>query len=88
MSFPAGLHVIERPAASAGAPTVVLVHGSLDRAESFRRVMRRLPEFGIVAYDRRGYQGSRGAGVVDLHAQIDWQVHSSDPAIKGEKVPK
>lgn len=69
MSYPAGLHVIERPAA-AGAATVVLVHGSLDRAESFRRVMRRLPELAIVAYDRRGYQGSRGAGVVDLHGHI------------------
>jgi pimeloyl-ACP methyl ester carboxylesterase len=70
MSYPAGLHVIERPATTAGAPTVVLVHGSLDRAESFRRVMRRLPELGIVAYDRRGYQGSRDAGVVDLGGHI------------------
>jgi pimeloyl-ACP methyl ester carboxylesterase len=52
------------------APAVVLVHGSLDRAESFRRVMRRLPELHIVAYDRRGYQGSRGAGVVGLHGHI------------------
>ena len=53
-----------------GAPTLVLVHGALDRAESFGRVMRRLPEFAIVAYDRRGYQGSRGAGVVGLEGHI------------------
>lgn len=66
MSYPAGLHVIERPAAESSAPTVVLVHGSLDRAESFRRVMRRMPEVTLVAYDRRGYQESRSAGVVDM----------------------
>jgi pimeloyl-ACP methyl ester carboxylesterase len=70
MRYPAGLHVIERPAASPAAPTVVLVHGSLDRAESFRRVMRRLPDVNTVAYDRRGYQDSRAAGVVDLGGHI------------------
>jgi pimeloyl-ACP methyl ester carboxylesterase len=70
MAFPNGLHIIERPGADPGAPTVVLVHGSLDRAESFRRVMRRLPELAVVAYDRRGYQGSRDAGVVGLGGHI------------------
>ncbi|HEX3796211.1 MAG TPA: alpha/beta hydrolase [Acidimicrobiales bacterium] len=70
MTFPAGLHVIERPAPDPGAPTVVLVHGSLDRAESFRRVMRRMPDVSMIAYDRRGYQGSRDAGVVDLGGHI------------------
>jgi len=49
---------------------MILVHGSLDRAESFRRVMRRLPDVDILAYDRRGYQGSRAAGVVDLDGHI------------------
>jgi pimeloyl-ACP methyl ester carboxylesterase len=66
MSYPSGLHLIDRPADRDGAPTLVLVHGSLDRAESFRRVMRRLPEVHIVAYDRRGYQDSRAGGVVDM----------------------
>jgi pimeloyl-ACP methyl ester carboxylesterase len=70
MSYPVGLHIIERPASSSPAPTVVLVHGSLDRAESFRRVMRRLPDINVVAYDRRGYQGSRDAGVVDLGVHV------------------
>jgi pimeloyl-ACP methyl ester carboxylesterase len=70
MGYPAGLHILERAGTAPGAPTVVLVHGSLDRAESFRRVMRRLPELGIVAYDRRGYQASRGAGVVGLRGHI------------------
>jgi pimeloyl-ACP methyl ester carboxylesterase len=70
MGYPAGLHILERSASVPEAPTVVLVHGSLDRAESFRRVMRRLPELDIVAYDRRGYQGSREAGVVGLGGHI------------------
>jgi pimeloyl-ACP methyl ester carboxylesterase len=70
MGYPAGLHILERAGSVPGAPTVVLVHGSLDRAESFRRVMRRLPELHIVAYDRRGYQGSRDAGVVGLAGHI------------------
>jgi pimeloyl-ACP methyl ester carboxylesterase len=64
MGYPAGLHILERAGSVPGAPAVVLVHGSLDRAESFRRVMRRLPELHIVAYDRRGYQGSRQAGAL------------------------
>ena len=70
MGYPAGLHILERAGSSPGAPAVVFVHGSLDRAESFRRVMRRLPELHIVAYDRRGYQGSRRAGVVSLRGHI------------------
>jgi pimeloyl-ACP methyl ester carboxylesterase len=51
--------------------TVVFVHGSLDRGDSFRRVMRRLPDVTTVAYDRRGYQGSRGGGVVGLGGHIE-----------------
>jgi len=71
MSYPAALHVLSRPADAPGAATVVFVHGSLDRGESFRRVMRRLPELATVSYDRRGYQGSRGGGVVDLDGHIE-----------------
>ena len=44
MTYPAALHVTSRPGAASGAATVVFVHGSLDRGDSFRRVMRRLPE--------------------------------------------
>jgi pimeloyl-ACP methyl ester carboxylesterase len=71
MSYPAALHVMARPAAVGGAATVVFVHGSLDRGESFRRVMRRLPDVAAVTYDRRGYQGSRGGGVVGLGGHIE-----------------
>ncbi len=71
MTDPATLHVTRRPAAVAGAPTVVFVHGSLDRGDSFRRVVRRLPDMTTVTYDRRGYQGSREAGVTDLAGHVD-----------------
>lgn len=42
--------------------TVVMVHGSLDRAGSFSRVARRIDGPRIVAYNRRGYQSSRHLG--------------------------
>ncbi len=71
MSYPADLHFTTRSASAPRAGTVVFVHGSLDRGDSFRLAMRRLPEFDGVAYDRRGYQGSRDSGVVDLSGHIE-----------------
>ena len=66
MSVP-HLHVLRHhPAAADGRPTVFLVHGSLDRATSFSRVVRRLPEHPVVSYDRRGYNRSRGLPVGTL----------------------
>ena len=55
------LHVIERPPLQEGPANravVVLVHGSLDRANSFRRVAARLPDASVISYDRRGYARS------------------------------
>ena len=62
------------------APTVVVVHGAMDRAASFSRTMRRTGALDVVAYDRRGYAGSLSAGVAhdvaaharDLARIIDW----------------
>lgn len=77
MPYPPGLHVDDRaPVAEPGdggrrAPTVVLVHGSLDRAASFRRAARRLGDLRVITYDRRGYQGSRAGGVTDLAGHIE-----------------
>jgi pimeloyl-ACP methyl ester carboxylesterase len=71
MTYPAALHFTTRPASAPGAGTVVFVHGSLDRGDSFRLAMRRLPEFSGLAYDRRGYQGSREGGVTDLGGHVD-----------------
>jgi pimeloyl-ACP methyl ester carboxylesterase len=59
MDVSGGLHVVEHHAGAAGIPAVVLVHGSLDRASSFGRVVRRLQDLRVVTYDRRGYRGSR-----------------------------
>jgi pimeloyl-ACP methyl ester carboxylesterase len=76
MPYPAGLKATEHPPAdgweSYDGPAVVLVHGSLDRGSSFTRTIRRLPEWGIVTYDRRGYQGSRDGGPpADLDRHVD-----------------
>jgi pimeloyl-ACP methyl ester carboxylesterase len=63
-----GIHVVEHPPAgndhlppsdAVAGPVVVLVHGSLDRATSFARVVRRLQDLWVVTYDRRGYHHSR-----------------------------
>jgi len=55
-----------------GVATVVFVHGSLDRGAGFGRVVRRLPDVGVVTYDRRGYQGSRReASPPDLRGHAD-----------------
>jgi pimeloyl-ACP methyl ester carboxylesterase len=80
MTYPAALHFTSRPASAPGAGTVVFVHGSLDRGDSFRLAMRRLPEFSTVAYDRRGYQRSRDGGVVDLRGHIDDLLAIADTA--------
>jgi pimeloyl-ACP methyl ester carboxylesterase len=73
------LAVTERAAAAPSAPRVVLVHGTLDRGRSMRRVVERLPDLHVTTYDRRGYAGSLAAGpptglrqhVDDLLAIVD-----------------
>lgn len=67
-----GLHVLS--SGPPGAPVALLVHGSLDRARSFRRTMRRLPALRVIAYDRRGYGASGlapGARPYSLHQHVD-----------------
>ena len=51
--------------------TLVTVHGGLDRGRSFVRVARRLPDWDVVTYDRRGYQASRSLGVGRLEDHVD-----------------
>ena len=66
--------------------TVVLVHGAMDRAASFGRVMRRLGDLDVVAYDRRGYAGSVAAGaardldqgIADLRNICGWALGDAD----------
>jgi pimeloyl-ACP methyl ester carboxylesterase len=57
---------VEEPLAS-----VICVHGGLDRGGSFARLARRLEHFDLVAYDRRGYQGSRALGPLGLDYHVD-----------------
>ena len=71
MPYPPALHLTARPASASGAATVIFVHGSLDRGDSFRLAMRRLPELATLTYDRRGYQGSRDGGVVGLGGHVE-----------------
>lgn len=93
MPYPPGLHVVDRaptaaPAAGGpGPPTVVLVHGSLDRAASFGRTARRLGDLRLVTYDRRGYRGSRRAGVTDLTGHVDDLVALVDACADGGPPP-
>jgi pimeloyl-ACP methyl ester carboxylesterase len=49
---------MRRPAERADAPSLVMVHGSMDTAASFAKLAACLPEYEVVTYDRRGYGGS------------------------------
>jgi pimeloyl-ACP methyl ester carboxylesterase len=69
-----GLHVHVRSAladGAAGGGRVVLVHGSMDRGSSFRRLAARLRDFTVVWYDRRGYGES---AAVPISARFGDQV--------------
>ncbi|NNN01711.1 MAG: alpha/beta hydrolase [Acidimicrobiaceae bacterium] len=57
---------VEQPLAS-----IICVHGGLDRGGSFARLARRSEHFDVIAYDRRGYQGSRDLRPLDLTHHID-----------------
>ncbi len=59
-------HQVSRPRA-----TLIAIHGGLDRASSFTRLSRRLDDFDVIAYDRRGYQQSRSLGPGTLDQDID-----------------
>lgn len=70
--------------------TVVAIHGGLDRASSFTRLSRRLDDFDVVAYDRRGYQDSRSVGpgtlddhVSDLNRIMTWSAGAGPVVLFG-----
>jgi pimeloyl-ACP methyl ester carboxylesterase len=65
----AGLVVAERRVAQPEA-TLICVHGGLDRGGSFARLARRVEDFDVVTYDRRGYQGSRDLQPLSLDAHV------------------
>jgi pimeloyl-ACP methyl ester carboxylesterase len=49
--------------------------------------MRRLPELTTLAYDRRGYQGSRAGGIVDLGGHADDLLRVADAAREDSGAP-
>ena len=51
--------------------TVICIHGGLDRGASFGRISRRLENFDLIAYDRRGYQSSRDLQPLGLEMHIE-----------------
>ena len=69
-SIVAGLAIAERRVDNPKA-TVICIHGGLDRGASFGRLSRRLENFDLIAYDRRGYQGSRGLTPLSLELHIE-----------------
>jgi len=69
-SIVAGLAIAERRVDNPKA-TVICIHGGLDRGASFGRLSRRLENFDVIAYDRRGYQGSRGLTPLSLELHIE-----------------
>lgn len=74
----------ESPPAVPGSPTVVFVHGSLDRSTSFLRTSRRLEDLPVVVYDRRGY--SRSRAVKPIATDIDTHVDDLLAVISGREV--
>ena len=64
---------------------IVLVHGTMDRATSFAKVVRALGEFECVAYDRRGYgrSGRPAPPSVDAHVDDLLEVLAERPAVVG-----
>ncbi len=66
-----GLVVTAHGARDAG-PEIVLVHGAMDRAKSFRRVVEQLTDLRVIDYDRRGYgESSPGAPPASLEQHVD-----------------
>ena len=51
--------------------TIICSHGGLDRGASFSRMARRLTNFEVWSYDRRGYQGSRALAPFTLAHHIE-----------------
>jgi pimeloyl-ACP methyl ester carboxylesterase len=67
-----------------GAPRVVLVHGVMDRAGGFVKLLRRLGGLDVIRYDRRGYGASRGGPLnrtIAAHVDDLLAVVGDEPAV-------
>lgn len=65
-----GLAVAERRVKDPLA-SVIFIHGALDRGGSFARLARRMDQFDVITYDRRGYQGSRRLEPFNFDHHVD-----------------
>jgi len=54
-----------------GKPLVVLVHGAIERSAGFSTVLDWLPEFDVIAYDRRGHGSRWKEGPATLDGDIE-----------------
>jgi pimeloyl-ACP methyl ester carboxylesterase len=94
-AVPEGLAVYERASSNGDgngdgdggggdAPTIVLVHGTVDRGASFIRAQKRLAGRRVVRYDRRGYARSRSLDAsrgLEAHVEDLLAVVGEGPAI-------
>lgn len=61
---------VQEQSGDGSTPPVVIVHGGMDRATSFGRIVRLLPDVPIRRYDRRGYGRSEPGTAVDLDRHV------------------
>lgn len=77
------------PVGPPDGPPIVIVHGAMDRAAGFRRTARHLPNRDIVAYDRRGYAGSRHVPVAErFEVQVDDLVAVLEELVADDGAPR
>jgi pimeloyl-ACP methyl ester carboxylesterase len=77
-----GIAVTEHEPRDPTESKVVLLHGAMDRAKSFQRVVEHLPDLRIIEYDRRGYGESLPVGsaaLLALHVDDLLDVMGDDP---------
>lgn len=69
---------LTKPPFPANRPRILLVHGTMDRASSFRRMARYLSGFEVISYDRRGYGDSIAINGDGSPIKLTWRIHLED----------
>ncbi|TAN22588.1 MAG: alpha/beta fold hydrolase, partial [Actinomycetota bacterium] len=59
-------------------PRILLVHGTMDRSTSFKRVAGHLRDYEVISYDRRGYANSPFRDRDGTPRKVSWQIHLQD----------
>ncbi|MBS1848722.1 MAG: alpha/beta hydrolase [Actinobacteria bacterium] len=63
--------VARRPRSGVDGPTLVFVHGAMDRGAGMAQLTRRFGDVPTMRYDRRGYGRAIGLGTGDLARHVD-----------------